>query len=115
MPDQVPAEATRSPSAAQPAGTGDAADLCPRRSDLTEWRKVGEDTLVLHLTLKQYHILNHVAGRIWDLCDGSRSLNAIAEELAGAFRTDASAVYPDVADTVETFAGMGILQTEAAA
>ncbi|GAB4521507.1 MAG: hypothetical protein Tsb0019_22970 [Roseibium sp.] len=84
----------------------------PRRSDVTEWRKVGQDTLVLHLTLKQYHILNHVAGRIWALCDGTRSKRDIAGDLAQTFRADADAVLRDVEDTLQGFQAMGILAAE---
>ncbi|POF29675.1 PqqD family protein [Roseibium marinum] len=89
--------------------SGEQGTWYPCRSQVTEWRNVGQDTLVLHLTLKQYHILNHVAGRIWSLCDGTRSSRDIAEELARNFSTDADAVLSDVTDTLKGFGTMGIL------
>lgn len=91
--------------------SGDQGTWCPCRSEVTEWRKVGQDTLVLHLTLKQYHILNHVAGRIWSLCDGTRSSRDIAEELARVFGADTDAVSNDVSDTLQGFGTMGILKS----
>lgn len=119
LPDQpVPGQSLSAKSLSKDAGAAPAPDAgqgasgLPRRSDVTEWRMVGQDTLVLHLTLKQYHILNHVAGRIWGLCDGTRSKRDIAEDLAQAFRADADAVLADVDDTLHSFEAMGILAPE---
>jgi hypothetical protein len=100
--------------APSPPTTRAAGDF-PCRSEVTEWRQVGQDTLVLHLTLKQYHILNHVAGRIWALCDGTRSKRDIAEDLARTFRTEAEAVLRDVDDTLQGFGAMGILAADTGA
>jgi hypothetical protein len=88
-------------------------DWYPRRADRLQWRRVGKDTLVLHLTLKQYHILNHVAGRIWELCDGKRSNRAISMTLAEEFNADGQAVLDDVTSTLHGFQRIGILETEA--
>ena len=84
----------------------------PRRATSTQWRMVGRDTLVLHLGLKQYHVLNHVAGRIWDLCDGARSNGDIAAILADEFGVDESVVAGDVTDTVAGFETLGLLDHE---
>jgi hypothetical protein len=87
-------------------------DWRPRRAEKMQWRRVGKDILVLHLTLKQYHILNHVAGRIWDLCDGTHSRDSISAILAAEFGVDQSTVFDDVVDTLSGFERLGILEPE---
>ena len=73
----------------------------PRRSGDTQARRVGDDTLIIHLQLKQYHILNSIAGRIWELSDGSRSVDDIVAAIAAEFDADPSIVREDVVARVE--------------
>ncbi len=82
----------------------------PRHAASVHARKVGGDTLVLHTLLKQYHVLNHVAGRIWDLADGTLAADEIAAALASEFRADEATVYEDVVDTLEALAALRIIE-----
>lgn len=85
----------------------------PCRSEHAQSRRVGRDTLIVHLLLKQYHILNDVAGRIWELSDGSRSADDIADTIAGEFRADGEAVRKDVADTIASLTALRLLESGA--
>ncbi|OGR02404.1 MAG: hypothetical protein A2284_06830 [Deltaproteobacteria bacterium RIFOXYA12_FULL_61_11] len=38
-----------------------------------------------HLPTGRLHVINGTAARVWELCDGTRSLSAIAAELGQAF------------------------------
>lgn len=82
----------------------------PRRSDSVQARRVGADTLVLHLLLKQYHVLNHVAGRIWELADGNRSDDEIAAALAEEFAIDGALARTDVASTLEALIALRVIE-----
>ncbi|HXZ00013.1 MAG TPA: PqqD family protein [Stellaceae bacterium] len=82
----------------------------PCRSDSVQARRVGADTLVLHMLLKQYHVLNHVAGRIWELADGSRSDDEIAAALAEEFAIDGASARQDVASTLEALAALRVIE-----
>ena len=85
-------------------------DACPVRSVHVQARKVGRDTLVVHLLLKQYHVLNHIAGRIWDLADGVRSSDDIATEIAAEFNVDRSVVDADVASTLQALTDLRLIE-----
>jgi pyrroloquinoline quinone biosynthesis protein D len=82
----------------------------PHRSEHVQARKVGRDTLIVHLLLKQYHVLNHVAGRIWDLADGERSADDIAEEIAAEFKIDRATVGEDVTSTLRTLSELRLIE-----
>ena len=51
--------------------------------------------------------LNEVAAFVWDRLDGTRALEAIAAEVAGAFEVDAATARRDVARLIEKLEGMG--------
>lgn len=90
------------------------ADACPQRSDHVQARKVGRDTLVVHLLLKQYHVLNHIAGRIWDLADGTHSGDDIATTIAAEFNADRGAVGDDVANTLQLLTDLRLIELKVA-
>jgi pyrroloquinoline quinone biosynthesis protein D len=46
------------------------------------------------------HQLNLVGGRIWSLCDGSRTETEVSAQLAGEFEVEREVVAGDVADFV---------------
>jgi Coenzyme PQQ synthesis protein D (PqqD) len=87
-------------------------DACPVRSDHVQARKVGRDTLVVHLLLKQYHVLNHIAGRIWDLADGRRSSGDIAADIAAEFNVDRAIVDDDVASTLQALTDLRLIENK---
>lgn len=86
-----------------------AAPVCPCRSQHAQARKVGRDTLIVHLMLKQYHVLNHVAGRIFDLADGTRSADQIAATIAAECGGDPAIVTQDVTSTLATLAKLRLI------
>jgi pyrroloquinoline quinone biosynthesis protein D len=73
----------------------------------------GEDvsargTVILMLS-GMMHQLNLVGGRIWVLCDGSRTLAEIADALAGEFVVDSSELAGDVGEFVDDLQQRGWL------
>jgi hypothetical protein len=77
-----------------------------RSADVT-FRRVGGDYLLVNGVLKQYHILNSVAGRIWDLLTGEHTVQEIAQTIASEYGEDADRVRQDV---IETLDGLQSLQ-----
>lgn len=56
------------------------------------------------------HPLNESAAKIWDLADGSRSVNQIVDELLEQYEVERAAAQSDVLRLVEDLVGKGILQ-----
>ena len=79
------------------------------REDI-RWRLVGKEVLILHMTLKQYHILNSVAATIWQLCDGETTVDQIADRVADQFSHDRQEVYRDTVESLQGLAAMQLVQ-----
>ncbi len=73
-------------------------------------RILEDGCVLLELETKITHVLNAPAAFIWDCCDGTRPLSAIAQELAKLAHDPPPAVLEDVSKTVETFLELGLLQ-----
>ena len=56
------------------------------------------------------HHLNTTASLVWECCDGTVSLDTIAENLAAVFGIDTDVVRSDVLDVVRAFVGQGLLE-----
>jgi hypothetical protein len=61
--------------------------------------------------LKQYHVLNATAGRIWSLADGTRTIDQITEEIASEYGMNPSAIEADVVDTVNGLYALRLFET----
>ena len=75
----------------------------PRRGEHVVWRR-GEDGLVLLNPLDgTYFTLDDTGGRIWELCDGERSVADIAVALGGEY----DAAVPEIeSDALELVSGL---------
>jgi PqqD family protein of HPr-rel-A system len=69
-----------------------------------------DDDLVLYdARTTRAHVLNASAARIWQLCDGSRSLPALALELSTTFDLAHSRAQADVDELVASLPAAGLL------
>jgi PqqD family protein of HPr-rel-A system len=59
------------------------------------------------------HVLNNTAARIWELCDGSHSLEQIAASLCEQYDVSEEEAGTDVRNTLEKLAKLGVIQNEA--
>jgi hypothetical protein len=79
-------------------------DAYPRRADLLEINEADDGLVIYDPTHDKVHHLNTSASMIFDLCDGTRDVEAIAQVLAEAYdlsappREDAVAGLDDLAD-----------------
>lgn len=58
------------------------------------------------------HQLNLIGGMIWKLCDGSRDLDAVVDELSGEFDVDRAELYGDVEEFVNDLVDRGWLSRD---
>ena len=72
-------------------------------------REVDGECLVLDRQSEKIHQLNATAWFIWEHCDGERSIQSIAEEVAKAFGIALGDAERDVEATVARFQELGLL------
>ena len=65
--------------------------------------------MLLDVKSGRYYALDPVAGRIWQLCDGSHSVRQIAEVLGDEFDTSGQPIDDDVIGLVSELAGESLL------
>ncbi|MCP4548627.1 MAG: PqqD family protein, partial [bacterium] len=84
----------------------------PRRRSGVRAKDVGGETILYDTDREAIHVLNATAGVVWELCDGSHSVEEIAGRLAEAFEATDDAgldVESDVVDVLATLAKRGLL------
>jgi Coenzyme PQQ synthesis protein D (PqqD) len=65
--------------------------------------------LLFNMEDGQYYTLNDVGRRVWELCDGTRSLSDIAEDLSHEYDSPAAAIRDDVLELVGDLADAALL------
>jgi DNA mismatch repair protein MutH len=82
----------------------------PNQSADLEVRTAGDELLVHDVKNGKVHVLNASAGKILQLCDGTRTVEEITVAVANTFLTDTERVRPDVDASLAEFKGLGLLQ-----
>jgi len=81
-----------------------------RRTTKAAWQELDGETVLLVSAEAKLLGLNAVAGRIWQLADGTRSLAAIAETLEREFAGGGSAVRDDALSFVDRLVARGLME-----
>jgi hypothetical protein len=69
-------------------------DRFPRRRPVP-WRTLDTEALVVDVNGGTLYPLNSVAARIWELCDGARSVEEIVSAIAGEFDAEEDVIRRD--------------------
>jgi hypothetical protein len=85
-----------------------------RRTADVVCRKVGAESILVPVrnnvgNLDFVYTLSPVAARIWELADGTRSIDAIAAELCGEYDVGAEAAATDVAQTLADLSAVSLV------
>ena len=70
-----------------------------RRQNILKQEAAGT-VVLLNMDDGRYFALDGVGGRVWDLCDGSRTLSEIAAILAEEFEAPAETIERDLAELI---------------
>ena len=70
-----------------------------RRQNILKQEAAGT-VVLLNMDDGRYFALDEVGGRVWDLCDGSRTLSAIAAILAEEYEAPAATIARDLAELI---------------
>jgi hypothetical protein len=86
-------------------------DAYPCRREVP-WRVLDTETLVVDVKGGMLYPLNAVATRIWQLCDGTRSVEAIGRALIDEFEAGEATVRADVDRFIGELEAAGLLTLE---
>jgi pyrroloquinoline quinone biosynthesis protein D len=76
-------------------------DYCPRRKRDVIAQLGANATLLLNMGDGSYYSLNEVGGRIWELCDGTRTVAQLVSTLAAAYDVAMQTLELDVVELLE--------------
>ena len=85
------------------------ADARPKRKDDILRQDADETVVLLNLKDGQYYALNEVGGRVWELCDGSRTLNDIVTSLCSEYDAPRETLEADVVEILEELTGADLV------
>jgi hypothetical protein len=71
-----------------------------RQSDHVIAQQAGTDLVLFHLESGQYYSLNELGARIWELCDGSRSLGEVVDCLECEYDAPRQVILDDCLELV---------------
>jgi hypothetical protein len=79
------------------------------RQDRVMMQEVEGDSVLLDIDSGEYFSLNEVGGRVWELCDGSRSVADIAGVICGEYDVPPQTAVGDACELLESLAGAGLV------
>ncbi len=79
------------------------------RRDRVMMQQVEGDSVLLDIDNGEYFSLNEVGSRVWELCDGARSLASIAQTICEEYDVEPSVALSDASELLEGLAGAGLV------
>jgi len=74
----------------------------PRRGEQVIAQKASNDLLLFNIEDGNYYSLNEIGSRIWELCDGTRSVPELVEALAAEYEAPSEELEKDVTELLES-------------
>lgn len=96
-------------------GSRRAAARRPRRRESMRAADLGDQLLVLDRDRGRVLVLTPLAGRIWGRCDGTRSVKALGDEMAGTVPGPRDAARREVARVIQALEDEGLVDSRDAA
>ena len=81
----------------------------PQRDERVVWRRGDEGVVILNPNDGQYFSLDEVAARIWELCEGDRSVAEIADVVAAEYEVEPAVVSADALEFLGELTGEGLV------
>ena len=76
-------------------------DSCPKRMEQVIAQKASNDWLLFNMSDGNYYSLNDVGGRIWELCDGTRTVSQLVAAIAAEYDASKDVLEKDVVELLE--------------
>jgi Coenzyme PQQ synthesis protein D (PqqD) len=77
-------------------------ESCPKRGEQVIAQKAANDLLLFNMNDGNYYSLNEIGSRIWELCDGNRSVSQLVEALAVEYDASSEVLENDVVELLES-------------
>lgn len=84
-------------------------DSRPVRSSSLAWQTIDDEMVILRVKEKELLGLNDVGGRVWELADGTRSIDQMVEVVAAQYQTPAETARADIFRFIEELASNRLL------
>lgn len=84
-------------------------ETVPRHATRVVGQQAAGKWVLLDIKTGQYYALDPVAGRIWQLCDGTRNVRQIAEVVCDEYDAAGEAVEDDVVNLVSAMVDESLL------
>lgn len=81
----------------------------PCRSERTAYRVIGGEALIMVVDRKELHRLNDVGSRVFELCDGTTSVESIVSAIVREFSVDEPTARTDVERFITELAATGAI------
>ena len=81
----------------------------PRQAPKVVVQQAAGKWVLLDVKNGQYYALDAVGGRVWELCDGARSVRQIAEVVSDEYEADKREVENDVVALLSELAGESLV------
>jgi hypothetical protein len=81
------------------------------RRDRVMVQQVEDQAVLLDIESGEYFSLNDVGKRVWDLCDGSRTVAQVADAICCDYDVQPDVASSDTAALLDTLAGAGLVVT----
>jgi Coenzyme PQQ synthesis protein D (PqqD) len=78
-------------------------ESCPKRAEQVIAQKAANEMVLLNMEDGNYYSLNEVGSRVWELCDGNRTVTQVVALLAGEYEAPCEVLESDVVELLEHF------------
>jgi len=73
----------------------------PKRMEQVVAQKATDDWLLFNVSNGNYYSLNDIGGRIWELCDGTRTVSQLVTALAAEYDASTEVLEKDIVELLE--------------
>jgi coenzyme PQQ biosynthesis protein PqqD len=71
------------------------------RDENVAWRIIGDEAVLLSAEDSSVHSLDAVGTRIWELCDGEKTVSEIVDQVVSEFEVDRETAEKDVVEFID--------------
>lgn len=78
-------------------------ESCPKRTEQVIAQKASNDWVLFNMSDGNYYSLNDIGGRIWELCNGTRTVSQLVATISAEYDASTEVLEKDI---VELLAGL---------